>query len=199
DGGFAIAGGLTANVALSLGLGGSGGTASSGGNVNLQNRSTIYTVGNDSHALFAQSVGGGGGSGGFAVAGGISAGGNLSIGLGGSGGAGGNASNVVLISTGTNIYTFGDRSYGILAQSVGGGGGNGGFSIAGGISRSASVGFSMGGDGGNGSAGGNVDLFSSSTIFTMGTNSHGIFAQSVGGSGGSGGFSVAGGITADGA
>jgi uncharacterized protein YhjY with autotransporter beta-barrel domain len=198
DGGFSIAGGLSANVGINLGVGGSGGTASSAGNVYLENHSSIYTFGNDSHALFAQSVGGGGGSGGFSVAGGIASGGNVSIGLGGSGGAGGNAGNVTLISTGTNITTMGDRSYGILAQSVGGGGGDGGFSVAGGLSGNGSLNLALGGSGSGAGAAGTVTVSNSSQIVTMGSNSHAIFAQSVGGSGGSGGFSVAGGIAPNG-
>ena len=104
---------------------------------------------------------------------------------------------VTVTSTGDNVVTVGDRSYGILAQSIGGTGGDGGFSVAGAISKSKAVTFSLGGGGGSGSTGGNVVLNSSSDVYTLGHDSHGLFAQSLGGSGGSGGFSVAGSISAD--
>ena len=46
----------------------------------------------------------------------------VSAGIGGKGGTGANAATVALTSTGTNITTSGGHSYGILAQSIGGGG-----------------------------------------------------------------------------
>ena len=54
--------------------------------------------------------------------------------IGGKGGGGGDGDTVDVVSTGANLQTSGDRSFGILAQSVGGGGGNGGFAIAGALS-----------------------------------------------------------------
>ena len=83
-------------------------------------------------------MGGGGGSGGFSVAGGISQGIQLSISDGGNGGTGGNAGTVSVtnassISTGwmdPDNKVHGHDSAGIMAQSVGGGGGSGGFSVS---------------------------------------------------------------------
>ena len=97
----------------------------------------------------------------------------------------------------TTVATLGARSYGLLAQSIGGGGGDGGFSIAGSIGKGPAANFSLGGSGGGGRDGGDVTLNSSSRIATVGEESHAIFAQSVGGGGGSGGFSVAGSVSGD--
>ena len=148
DGGFSVAGGISASSSVNFSMGGSGGSAGAAGDVVLDSASSVNTSGTGSHAIFAQSVGGGGGSGGFSVAGGISASGAaIGVSLGGDGSAGGNAAAVTLISSGSNIITNGDRSDGILAQSVGGGGGDGGFSVTGNASQSAAIGFSMGGSG----------------------------------------------------
>ena len=198
DGGFSVAGGISKGPAVNFSMGGSGGSGGAAGAVNVLSGSSIATIDNNSHAIFAQSVGGGGGSGGFSVTGGISAD-SAAVGasIGGFGGDGARADNVTVTSTGRVIQTSGERSYGILAQSMGGTGGDGGFSVSGGISKSASVNFSMGGFGGIGAAAGAVSVDSASSIFTDNTDSHAIFAQSVGGGGGSGGFSVAGSVSVD--
>ena len=193
DGGFSVAGGINKAASVNFSLGGSGGTGGLAGAVSVNSISNIFTDNTDSHAIFAQSVGGGGGSGGFSVAGGAAGGGAVGVSIGGSGGDAGRADNVTVASTGKTIQTSGERSYGILAQSIGGTGGNGGFSVAGGISKYASVNFSLGGSGGTGGMAGAVSVDSSSDILTLDNNSHGIFAQSLGGGGGSGGFSVSGG------
>ena len=197
DGGFSVAGGISSSAAVNFSMGGSGGNAGLGGEVTLANSSNVYTLGQDSHGVFAQSVGGGGGSGGFSATGGISAGSaQVGASIGGAGGEGGNADRVSLTSTGELVATAGDRSYGLLAQSVGGSGGAGGFSVAGGISQSASVNFALGGSGGDGGQGGVVELTSSTQVETLGVDAHGLFAQSLGGGGGVGGFAVTGGISA---
>ncbi len=198
NGGFSVAAGLSQSASISLSLGGDAAGGGNGGAVTVTNASSIVTSNANSHAIFAQSVGGGGGSDGFSVAGSLSASsGAVSASLGGTGGQGGSGSNVVVETTGASLMTYGEQSDGVLAQSVGGGGGDGGFSVAGSISKSASVSLSLGGSGGSASTGGNVEVDSSSAITTYGTNAHAIFAQSVGGGGGSGGFSVAGSISAD--
>ena len=95
-----------------------------------------WTQGDQARGIVAQSLGGGGGSGGFNVAGGINlagtGSGGLNVGIGGSGGGGGDGKAVTADITGST-YTEGDDSDGILIQSVGGGGGAGGFNVAGGI------------------------------------------------------------------
>ena len=177
-------------------MGGDGGAGGVGGNVDLNlDGGDVTTLGDNSHALFAQSVGGGGGSGGFAVSGGISGGASVSLGIGGTGGAGADADGVTVKTSDGVIATGGDRSYGLLAQSVGGGGGDGGFAVAGGISSAPSINLSMGGDGGVGGNGAEVDVTNGSVVTTGGAGSHALFAQSVGGGGGSGGFSVGGGVS----
>ena len=95
-----------------------------------------------------------------------------------------------MIMTGTGFMSgnYGNNSFGILAQSVGGGGGAGGFSIGAGIASGASVNFSMGGSAGNGGNASTVNLTSSSVVITHGTDSSAIFGQSVGGGGGQGGL-----------
>jgi hypothetical protein len=86
-------------------------------------------------ALFAQSIGGGGGSGGFSVTGSVSTqGSSVGAAIGGGGAGGGSGGDVEAISLGDAIMTTGARSYGIVAQSIGGGGGDGGSP-----SRAASV------------------------------------------------------------
>ena len=203
NGGFSVAGSVSAGTNVNFSLGGFGGTGGDAGTVTVNNSSSIMTSGTNSAGIFAQSLGGGGGAGGFSVAAGISTGTgakaqvNVSI--------GGfwrrrrqTASTVTVTNSGSSIYTEGDYSRGILAQSLGGGGGDGGFSVAGGISNSPDVNLSIGGSGSSGGNGMEVDVDSSSNITTHGYDSQGIFAQSVGGGGGDGGFSIAGGITKSG-
>ncbi len=202
DGGFSVSGGITAAPSVGFSMGGSGASGNHGATVTLINSSNVYTRGEDSHAVFAQSIGGGGGSGGFSVAASISvdptgsgAGAAINASVGGAGAGGGDGKKVILNTTGTYIETTDARSVGVFAQSVGGGGGDGGFSIAGGISTGPAVSFSMGGSAGSGGNGDVVQLDSSSNVRTGGDKSHGIVAQSIGGGGGSGGFSVAGSIS----
>ena len=95
-----------------------------------------------------------------------------------------NAARNSCFSRGNSIVTFGDRSYGALAQSLGGGGGDGGFSVAGGLTANVNISLALGGSGGTASSAGNVYLENHSSITTIGNDSHALFAQSVGGGGG---------------
>jgi len=71
---------------------------------------------NESSAIFAQSVGGGGGNGGDSVSIGVAI---ASVSIGGRGGAGGYSDKVDIInSSDGNIITAGDRSYGIYARAL---------------------------------------------------------------------------------
>lgn len=199
NGGFSVAGNASLGSSATLAIGGSGGTGSDSGVVTVHAGNSVFTGGNNSHGIFAQSLGGGGGNGGFAVSGSISVGGtngNIGAAIGGDGDGGGSAQNVTVESSGAIIQTQGARSYGLVAQSVGGGGGDGGFAVAGSITQGATATFAMGGDGDGGGAGRDVTVESSTAITTLGEESHGLFAQSLGGGGGSGGFAVAGSITA---
>src|ERR1700682_3658506 len=80
---------------------------------------------------------------------------------------------------------------GIYAQSVGGGGGNGGFTLAASATMDYnSVGKAKSGTGGTGGTGGTVSVTSIGEVHTSGTQATGIFAQSLGGGGGNGGFAI---------
>ena len=111
---------------VGLNIGGSGGEGNIGGTVIVENSGTIVTYGEDAHGIFAQSIGGGGGNGGIALAvnGVLASNGTAPVlAIGGFGGDGGNGGNVTATNTGV-IQTSGKNAYGILAQSIGGGGGN---------------------------------------------------------------------------
>jgi uncharacterized protein with beta-barrel porin domain len=198
---------------LTSSFGGKGGTGGSAATVAVSNNGSIVTgtvdtdgfflAGNDSKGILAQSVGGGGGDGGFSIVARADVGailGGVTLSLGGAGGSGNTAGNVEVTSTGAVIRTLGDRSTGIFAQSVGGGGGNGGFSIAAGLTNGIELSVSDGGDSGSGGNAGTVSVTSAGSISTgfadpdttvHGHDSAGILAQSIGGGGGSGGFSIA--------
>ena len=200
-GGFAVAASVAVAGSVAVGVGGKGGDGGSGGvvNVSVADGSTIRTQGGNplfaanSPGVYAHSTGGGGGSGGFSVA--VTAAKvGASFGVGGTGGKGGNGA-AVTVNAGTgSILTSGGSSPGIDAQSVGGGGGNGGLaiSIAGG--EVGALAFGMGGRGNAGGTGGQIIVANKANIGTSGTGSHGVIAQSVGGGGGNGGMSVAGGV-----
>ena len=108
-----------------LAIGGTGGTGGHAGVVSLANGGAITTRGDGADAVFAQSVGGGGGVAGGGVA--TANGGKLSIavGVGGSGGAGGDGNTATVTNSGS-IVTRGTDSIGISVQSIGGGGGKAG-------------------------------------------------------------------------
>ncbi|MEN9408318.1 MAG: hypothetical protein RL216_292 [Pseudomonadota bacterium] len=206
-GGMAIAGALSLSggnsLGVSVGLGGSGGSGNRGGQVTANLAGTITTKGADSSGIIVQSVGGGGGAGGMSIAGALSASGGasgaVSVGLGGSGGAGGTGG-TVSATVRSDVTTDGDRSTGIIVQSVGGGGGAGGLTVAGALGLSggntlaASVG--LGGNGGSGNRGGQVTADISGTVLTRGDDAGGIVVQSIGGSGGTGGMNISGGLSA---
>ncbi len=187
----------SSSKSINISVGGNGGGASFGGTVALTNVGDILTHGADAYGIFAQSVGGGGGSGGDAH----SSTDNLipipipglddlvneaistkadsyQVVVGGSAGSSGDGSQVIVNDTG-NITTESDGSYGIFAQSVGGGGGVAGN---GGIGKDGQLG--IGGGGGAAGNGGEVDVLYNGDITTVGAGAAGIFAQSVGGGGG---------------
>lgn len=184
SGGTALSGSGGGGLSVSLSIGGSGGKGGAGKTVAIDNAATITTGGDFSAGIFTQSIGGGGGDGGFAgslAAGGVSA----SVSLGGSGSDGGIGGAIDVDNIGI-ITTGGNGAAGIFAQSIGGGGGNGGSAFAGSIGvASASV--TVGGTGGAGNDGGLVDILNAGLVTTLGHNSAGIFAQSIGGGGGNGG------------
>lgn len=201
---------IAPDYSFSLSVGGSSSGGGHGGAVNIASTGPITTYGGFAHGILAQSVGGGGGSAGDAttieVAAGINPsevlpftrsmkGDNVMV-LGGRGGAGGNGGLVAVQNLG-DITTAGGFATGILAQSVGGGGGTSGSSIKDEYSLINPLGSSMilrGGSGASGN-GSNVSVTNSARITTNGVFSHGILAQSIGGGGGFGGISEVSGIS----
>ncbi|MCB8875685.1 autotransporter outer membrane beta-barrel domain-containing protein [Acidisoma silvae] len=164
-------------------------------NVTLTNEPTITTTGASATGIFAQSVGGGGGTGGAAWS--LSAGAlfDASVSIGGKGGQGGTGGEVDVGNLAT-ISTSGNYANGILAQSVGGGGGNGGSATATAVSVGAElptigITVAVGGSGGLGGNGGDVTVANLGAISTSGQQAAAIFAQSIGGGGGNGGATAA--------
>jgi uncharacterized protein YhjY with autotransporter beta-barrel domain len=225
DGGFSLSAAMglsqTNKVNLSVSIGGFGGGGGDGGQVTVSNTALVVTEGLQAHGIVAQSVGGGGGDGGFSASGAIGKGTNtheFDVSVGGFGGAGGNGGSVQVFNSG-NITTLGQGSdtinlpddavtatdprrgtnitgsIGIMAQSIGGGGGNGGMSFAGTLglngSESKNISVSVGGFGGPAGQGGTVSVNNSGAIDTSAVDSYGILAQSIGGGGGTGGSSAA--------
>ncbi len=187
-------------VEVNMVIGGTGGGGGDGDAVSarLQQGSAIQTAGSHAHGVLVQSIGGGGGAGGAAYSKSTNLLYGASISLGGSGGDGGDG-NTVAFATGASttnagrIFTKGADSYGVIGQSIGGGGGIGGASTA--ISKTyseddypgLSMTLAMGGSGGAGGKGDSVTLDSSGLILTSGSGAIGLIGQSVGGGGGAGG------------
>jgi hypothetical protein len=147
------------------GGGGSGANAGHGSSVAVNNASSIMTFGGNSHAIFAQSLGGFAGNGGSGE--GIIAfgGGSHSAGYGGA---------VIVNNLGGSsleLTTNGEQSDAIRAQSIGGGGGSAG--------KSEGL-VALGGSGSAGGDGGDVTVDNNQTLQAKGLGSYGIYAQSAG-------------------
>ncbi|AJY45688.1 hypothetical protein TM49_08355 [Martelella endophytica] len=166
---------------------GSGNSKAAGSTVTVTNNGNITTHGGTT-TTDTLSVGGTALTGGIGIlAQSIGGGGGIAIGsgatgiLGGSGDSGtaGSAGGGVYVTNTAVITTNGAEAHGIVAQSVGGGGGIGqngyGFLSA------------IGGKGGNGGDGGTVTVTNPGTINTNGDYASAIIAQSIGGGGGTGG------------
>ncbi|WP_421566456.1 autotransporter outer membrane beta-barrel domain-containing protein [Ochrobactrum sp. EDr1-4] len=166
---------------LTVALGGKGGAGGAGDAVEVTNSGLVFTEEANSIGILAQSIGGGGGRAGASLANGTNKL-NANISVGGSGGDGGKGGNVTVANT-NGIQTAGAGSFGLFAQSVGGGGGYGGVAAsANSISLTGEL--KVGGSGGKSSNGGSVKVDNSGTILTSGKEAHALIAQSVGGGGG---------------
>lgn len=169
------------DVSLTLSMGGDGGSGNKGGTVKVRHEGKITTSRDLSHGIMAQSVGGGGGQGGLAYASGTNKT-NLSATLGGNGGSGNVGDYVEIYNAGT-IQTYGESSYGLFAQSIGGGGGNSVGALSS-DNKNLVLNFTAGGSGGTGANGGDVKAFNYGTTQTQGDEAHAVVAQSIGGGGG---------------
>ncbi len=183
-------------VASTISVGGNGGVGSKGGTVDIDNSALISTKGVDSDGIFAQSIGGGGGNGGFAASAQLQLGAapstpkSFQLAIGGNGGVGGVGDTVHVTNTST-ILTTGHNSIGIHAESIGGGGGYGGMVVDARFqakSGTDSFNINVGGSGGSGESGGNVSVTNEGLIWTKGVNGIGISASSIGGGGGDAGL-----------
>lgn len=179
---------LATFTSFDVSVGGSGGASGDGGQVEVSNTGSIATTGEVSYAILAQSVGGGGGTGGSAASSFVK-----SLSIGGSGGAGGDGGSVFVTGdSGSSVTTSGDAAIAILAQSVGGGGGATGSdtSVAGAsVSEGleVSLNLTLGGTDGASGDGGSITIDNTATtISTDGRGGVGLFAQSIGGGGGLG-------------
>ena len=158
-GGFTSQNGKAMSLGMSTGVG-------NAGNVNLINKGTIQTTGDHSEGVIAQSIGAGGGTAGRST---------NSLVMGATDGAVGSAGDVVVTNEDGTVITTGDYSIGVVAQSVGAGGGRVG---------AASGTITLGANGARGD-GGNVTLNNKNgTITTSGDFAPAYLIQSVGGGGG---------------
>lgn len=172
----------TFNASLGVNVGGSGGASGNGNIVSVTNAATIKTYGDTSTGIVAQSIGGGGGTAGAASGSGGSLANGLSF-IGGRGGASGNGAAVTVTNSGA-ISTGGDYALGILAQSVGGGGGVGGTAGDSTVGPYGELSYVAGGSGGSSGSGDVVTLTNTGNVTTTGSHAHGLVGQSVGGGGG---------------
>jgi len=202
---------------LSLSAGGAGGIAGDGGEVDIaiggtstssaSGQASVTTYGDFANAIVAQSIGGGGGNAGFGSSNTQDRGSTASLGigvsLGASGGAGGTGGPVTVSFFPGTLNTYGSGAHGILAQSIGGGGGasqggslnlNASLTSSGegeeaasdgeGSTYDATLTINLGGNGAAGSNGGTVTVTSEGNLTTRGNDAPGILAQSIGGGGG---------------
>ena len=169
-------GGLTLGGASGL-LGSNGNAQGNGGTVSVVNRGSVLSFGDSAVGVLAQSIGGGGGAGANSD--------SLFVAKGSRGGSGGDGGAITLaFEKGSSVVTNGDDAIGVMAQSVGGGGGQGGGAKAYGLFIDTAV----GGSGGTGGNGGSISLTNSGkTFWTAGQHAHGLVLQSTGGGGGTGG------------
>ncbi|WP_326525759.1 hypothetical protein [Sphingomonas sp.] len=162
------------------GIGGSPGDVTiTGGNANIRsgNQSvTDPTAANMAPAVLAQSIGGGGGGGG-------ESGGWFAV--GGSGGAAVSGQTASISLSNSIVTAYSNNSDGIVAQSIGGGGGKGADVLGTGVGLNMVIGGTAGAGGDGGLA--LVNSGDGNAIYTTGAHSHGVVAQSIGGGGGMGG------------
>lgn len=183
-GGGGMAGSGSPRAHGKLSVGGRGNGADQGGDIIIiaDSYADIQTQGDSAYGLVAQSIGGGGG---IAMTGSTGAAANpgsqqFDLRVGNDGKAGGNGG-TINVSTELYLNTFGDRAMGVVAQSIGGGGGIATSGPADGLG-SVTLGSTQAGD--VPATGGKVMLDLRGTLATRGAGAHGVVAQSIGGGGG---------------
>ncbi|MDO9025920.1 MAG: hypothetical protein Q7U61_15045, partial [Zwartia sp.] len=170
---------------VNFALGAAGGSGGQGSEVNVSSTAFIQTTGANAIAIMAQSVGGGGGNAGASSSTSSNSGGDASMSMAlGSNSGSGNNSGLVTVTQSAAVSTQGTHATGILAQSIGGGGGNATSSQSSSTGGKASMGLALGGNGGSGGVGEEVEVFAISSIGTQGDHASAVLAQSVGGGGG---------------
>tara|TARA_R100000027_G_scaffold67664_2_gene67574 strand:- start:542 stop:3523 length:2982 start_codon:yes stop_codon:yes gene_type:complete len=190
-GGIGADGSMTGTGTIQVGgdVSGSGGNFGDSGGVTLSGDAIVTTTGDAAHAIVLQSIGGGGGVGGQGSSLDLATGSPdpaISLSVGGGQDSEGVAGAVQLNGT-VNISTTGWASYGILAQSIGGGGGLAWTPEEGQDLEVNPI--QVGGNGSLGDSGGvSITLSAGSTIYTTGLAAHGIVAQAIGGGGGIAGY-----------
>ncbi|NJC08634.1 hypothetical protein GGQ62_001632 [Polymorphobacter fuscus] len=164
---------------LTLSFGGGGNPVGNAGTVVVDMAGSVATAGRTAHAIVAQSIGGGGG----AVFGGQLLANNVATNTG----TGNGAAVAVTLTAGASIATIGDAAYGILAQSIGGGGG-----LAGDLANVGNARTGVDASGiiaaGTGSAANVTVALTGAKLATQGRYAPAVLAQSVGGGGGLLGF-----------
>ncbi|HVN41319.1 MAG TPA: autotransporter domain-containing protein, partial [Steroidobacteraceae bacterium] len=145
---------------LAVALGGSAGASGNGADITVSHVGTVYTSGVRSHGVFLQSIGGGGGAVFTDVA-------NPEVAVSSANAGNGGAISFTQVG---DVRTDGAGSYGLVAQSIGGGGGfvDGAFK----------------GSAGGAGLGGTITLDVDGNLVTAGAGSTALFAQSAGGAGG---------------
>ena len=155
---------------------GAGVTAGAGGAVSVTSKGSITTAGSAAHGIFAQSIGGGGGT----MVGGQTLG--IGVAHGAGGGSSGDGGKVTVVGQGT-IQTGGVTARGIWAQSIGGGGGANSASLFSTPQQVEQL-FPSGAGAGRSGNGGAIEVdLTGASIMTTGDYSEAIRLQSYGGGG----------------
>jgi len=174
----------TSNVQYTVSLGGSASvasTASTSNNVQVKSSANINTTGANAIGVVGQSVGAGGGIAistidSTAVTLGDSRLGSQSFSVG--------SALPVSINQSGKVTTSGSGAVGVLAQSVGGGGGYASLVNTANAAVTNPGFMTLGSTSGSSGDGGDVTVTVGGAVTTTGTNAIGVFAQSVGGGGG---------------
>ncbi|NJC09008.1 hypothetical protein GGQ62_002006 [Polymorphobacter fuscus] len=197
----ASAGGDANSISMTAAIGGSGGSGGDGSTspLLLTNYGFVATAGDGGIGLMAHNIAGGGGNGGDSSAAAYNDGTttsnttSITLGMGGSGGVGGTGGQSTLNNKAL-VLTLGESAYGMLAQSIGGGGGqgSGGDSSANTTPSNLTGKFTvtLGGNGGGGGTGGSATGDNAGGIATAGDGARGMMVQSIGGGGGAAGGAV---------